>query len=256
MPPALVPIWLQAQQTYLRQDYATAYPLLVQLIPAKLDAPEQAEILGQMADCLQRLGRTQEAVSVLEELANEAPTSSALLQGMPWRYEYYLATGATTKADALWQQAITEWRYSPFVWDMIGVRLAYQARTAPKELAATAELIVSLPFTPKALTVAVYRPLLKAGYSAEALLMKQQMNALLTRRDPTKAELAAQAYDEAWTRAFVESLIQPCREAIEAGNLEQARLWLDHINTMIPEYPQAAEMRALYNTKVKEQRKD
>jgi len=256
MPAALVPQWLQAQQAYLRQDYAAAYPPLAQLLQGNLEGRERTEICGQTAQCLQHLGRLEEAAFLWEALLREDPNSSHLLHGLPGLYAYYLTAGATEKADALWQRTFTQWRDTPLLWDMIGARARYLANTAPKELPALAELIISLPFTEVVFTESVYRPLLTAGKPAEAQTLHQQIVARLTVRDPADVGRVEHAYANAWTRTIAESFLQSCRDATTAGDLEHARYWIDIINMMIPEYPQAADLRALFDARFPDMRKD
>lgn len=256
IPPDAVPSWLTATQAYLRQDYVTAHAAFARVLQANLTPSERAQLLWQDADCLRHLDRPADAAAVLEQLIQKAPDSPYLLQGCPLLYRYYLEIGATEKADTLWRMVLPRMQQTPYLWDLLSPRLVALARIDADQLAAQAELIVEGKPDSATLTTAVYRPLFAAQRMTEAKALHERLQELFSEIDPKLAGLDGQAYDDAVTRNFIDSLISECRKAITAGDMELARYWMTTIMTTIPEYPQAAEMRALFDAKVQEMRKD
>jgi tetratricopeptide (TPR) repeat protein len=255
IPAADVTTWLTATQAYLRHDYATAHAGFTRLLRAEWTPAERAKLLWQDAECLRRLDRPAEAATMLERLMQVAPESPDLLQGRPLLYQYYLSAGATEQAEALWREALPRVQRTPYLWDLLTPRLVAFANTAPDRLGSLAEVIVAAKPSAATLTTAVYRPLFAARRLTEARTLHERLQTLFAAKGPP-VEIDQQAYDDAWSRDFVDTLITQCRDAIDAGDLEQARLYLTNITVMIPEYPQAAEMRELFDAKFKEPRKD
>ena len=96
------------------------------------------------------------------------------------------------------------------------------------------------------LTEAVYRPLLAAGRLETARALHARLQEALGARDPQLAAIAQQAFDDAWTREFIDTLVRQFTTALDAGDLALAERFLVDLNLMVPEYPQAAEARRLY----------
>lgn len=250
-------VWLNAYRAYLQQEYAPAHEGFTLLLQGTLTAAEREELLWQDAHCLLQLDRAADAAKTMETLLRLVPDSPYETIIRPLLYQCYLRENAQEQAGVCWTDTIERWKDSPYLWDFLRVHLDMTARYAPDKILRCAEPLARLSITDaRYLTPTIYRPLLAAGRMTEAQALHARLQQRLSEHDQQLADLDQQAYDDALTREMVDGLISRCRDAVQAGDLETARIWLDHINMLIPEYPQAAEMRALFNAKVKELRKD
>ena len=250
VPTSLAPVWVSAMQAYIRQDYPAAHAGFARLLQGDLTPSEREELLWQDIVCLQHLGQAAAAAASLDTLRQVAPTSPYVQVGRPWLYAYDLTAGHLQHAETLWQEAVTARTAAPELWSMVKSYLHYAVTTAPERIAESADLLTVLPFDAVRLRDDVYQPLLLAKRSREASALQERLQAYWSTRDPARADQCRQAYTDAMTRDVIDRLLASFTTALQAGDLDGARITLEQINMLIPEYPQAVEARKQYRAAV------
>lgn len=109
-----------------------------------------------------------------------------------------------------------------------------------------AEDIALLPLAGDLLGDILYRPLLAAGQGALAEALHAQLQCALRPAGLEAVQAADQVYTTLFTRDFIEKLCAQLQQSLQAGDLAGARITLEQINILIPEYPQAIEARQQY----------
>ena len=241
--------WLAAYQAYLRKDYATAHTGFTQLLQGELATTERTELLWYDACCLQQLQKPADAAAALETLLRLAPDDPHF-DGLAFLYRYYLDTGATAKADALWAAVLKRWGGTAGMWKLVGEKTAYLAQHDPPQVAKCVEQLAPLTIAKNDLIQAFYQPLFRTGHYDTAKAVHAQLQQYFAAHHPGAVEEDKRAYEDAISEDMVEAFFTQFKTALAANDLDAARTWLANLNATIPEHPRAVEARKLYREAV------
>lgn len=234
--------WLAAYQAYLRHDYAAAHAGFAQLLQGELTAADRAEILWYDTCSLRELTRPADAAATMEALLQIAPHDPHF-EGLAFLYRYYLDTEATAKAETLWQTVVARWGKTAGLWTLVAERADYLAQRDPELVVACADQLAPLTIAKENLIVAFYQPLFKYGHFTKAKAVHATLQQYFAKHRPAAVELDKRAYEEAISDSIIESYFIQFNTALEAGDLEAARIWLANLNGTVPEHPRAVEAR-------------
>lgn len=239
-------LWLFAYQAYLRQDYASAHRGFTQLLQGDLSATDKAEILRYDALALRHLQQPADAAKRLEALYQLQPNDPHF-EEMAFLYRYYLDTGAFRQAEAMWQQATTQWGRTAGVWKLVAEHTDYLAQRDPIQVVKCAERLGPLTIAKEDLILAFYQPLFRHGQYEKAKEVQTLLHQYFADHRPSAVELNKRAYEDAISASILESYFTQFITALEVGDLDAARAWLANLNGTVPEHPRATEARKRYH---------
>lgn len=241
-------VWLGAYQAYLRKDYAVAHEGFTTLLQSELTAKEKEEILQYDADCLGQLKQPVEAAAAWEALFKLSPETPRF-DGLAFLYRHYLDAGEFTKAGALWNDTIKRWGGIAGTWKMIAEHTDYLAQRDPVRVVEVAELLAPLTIAKEDLILAFYHPLFRYGHYEQAKQAHDLLQKYYVAHRPEAVQLDKRAYEDAISEDIVDAVFANFKKALDADDLEAARIWLANLNATVAEHPRAVEARKLYRVK-------
>jgi|GEM_PF-3873416 len=236
--------WLEAYQAYIRKDYAAAQQGFSALLAGEMTAKEREDVLLYNAVCLQQLDKPAEAAAAWEALFAAAPKTPRF-DGLAFLYRYYLDSGDFAKSGALWKVTIERWGGIAGTWKMIAEHTDYLAQRDPARVVEAAELLAPLTIAKEDLVQAFYRPLFRYGHYEQAREAHTLLQKFYAEHRPEAVELDKRAYEDAISEDIVEAVFANFTKALEADDLDAARIWLANLNATVPEHPRAIEARKM-----------